>query len=43
MRFHTKLSVALLCVPGVMAAQDVAIRHATLITIANGIMTARQR
>ena len=36
MRFHTKLSVALLCVPGVMAAQDVAIRHATLITIANG-------
>jgi len=36
MRFYTKLSIALLCVPGVLAAQDVAIRNATLITIANG-------
>ena len=40
MRFTTKLSIALLCVPGVLpgvlAAQDVAIRNATLITIANG-------
>ena len=40
MRFYTKLStklsIALLCVPGVLAAQDLAIRNATLITIANG-------
>ncbi len=36
MRFSTRLSIALLCVPGVLAAQDVAIRNATLITIANG-------
>ena len=36
MRFCTKLSLALLCGPGVLAAQDLAIRNATLITIANG-------
>lgn len=36
MRFFSKLSIAALCVPSVMAAQDVAIRNATLITIANG-------
>ncbi len=36
MRFFTRLSIALLCVPGLLAAQDVAIRNATLITIANG-------
>ncbi len=40
MRVYTKLSTtlsfALLCVPGVLAAQDLAIRNATLITIANG-------
>ena len=35
-----KLSIALLCVPGVMAAQDLAIRNATLITIANGDIPA---
>ena len=40
MRFYTKLSIALLCVPGAMAAQDVAIRNATLITIANGDIQA---
>ena len=40
MRFYTKLSIALLCVPGGMAAQDVAIRNATLITIANGDIQA---
>ncbi len=40
MRFCTKLSIALLCVPGVMAAQDLAIRNATLITIANGDIQA---
>ena len=36
MRFYTKAAIALLCVPGMLAAQDVAIRNATLITIANG-------
>ena len=36
MRFLTRLSVALLCVPTILAAQDVAIRNATLITIARG-------
>ena len=36
MRLHTKLSIALLCVPGLLAAQDLAIRNATLITIAKG-------
>ncbi len=40
MRFHTKLSIALLCVPGLLAAQDLAIRNATLITIANGDIQA---
>ncbi|MBC8088724.1 MAG: amidohydrolase family protein [Phycisphaerae bacterium] len=40
MRFPIKLSIALLCVPGVLAAQDVAIRNATLITIANGDINA---
>jgi imidazolonepropionase-like amidohydrolase len=35
MRF-IRLSVALLALPGVVAAQDVAIRNATVITIANG-------
>jgi len=36
MRFYTKAAIALLCVPGMLAAQDVAIRNATIITIANG-------
>jgi imidazolonepropionase-like amidohydrolase len=36
MRLLKKLSVAVLCVPGVLGAQDVAIRNATVITIANG-------
>ena len=36
MRFLIRLSVALLCVPTILAAQDVAIRNATLITIARG-------
>lgn len=36
MRFNTKLSIALLCVPGILAAQDLAIRNATIITIAKG-------
>ncbi len=40
MRFNIKLSIALLCAPGVMAAQDLAIRNATLITIANGDIQA---
>ena len=40
MRCYTKLSIALLGVPGVMAAQDLAIRNATLITIANGDIQA---
>lgn len=40
MRFFIKLSIALLCVPSVVAAQDVAIRNATLITIANGDIQA---
>ncbi len=40
MRFFIKLSIAALCVPGVLAAQDVAIRNATLITIANGDIQA---
>lgn len=35
MRFF-RLSVALLVIPGVLTAQDVAIRNATVITIANG-------
>ncbi len=34
------LAIALLCVPAVVAAQDVAIRNATLITIANGDVQA---
>jgi len=36
MRLQTKLSIALLCLPGMLSAQDVAIRNATLITISNG-------
>ncbi len=36
MRYSVKLCIGLLCVPGVLAAQDIAIRNATLITIANG-------
>lgn len=40
MRFLSKATIALLCVPGVLAAQDVAIRNATLITIANGDIPA---
>jgi len=38
MRFRIRLFIALLCVPGVLAAQDLAIRNATLITVANGDM-----
>ena len=40
MRFLNKVSIAALCVPSMMAAQDVAIRNATLITIANGDIAA---
>ncbi len=40
MRIQARLALALLCVPGMLAAQDVAIRNATLITIANGDIPA---
>ena len=40
MPFNIRLSIALLCAPVVMAAQDVAIRNATLITIARGDIPA---
>lgn len=36
MRFLNKLSIALFAVPGLLSAQDLAIRNATVITIANG-------
>jgi len=40
MRILNTLTIALLCAPGVVAAQDLAIRNATLITIANGDIQA---